>query len=132
MPKAKIISVLALAVLIIAVAAIFIVYHDRDKGPVVAEGLPEYAIKGETDLDGNFFISFVYSKNLIMLDGKGNVVWSMHKDPGPDGVQAGCWDFKKHVVDGKTYYSYHDQISSYDKYGIEGYAPGDRDIMDSE
>ena len=122
-----VISLLTVAVMVAAVG-----YGSGDREPVIAEGLPEYTINGETDLEGNFFISFVYSKNLIMLDGKGNIVWSMHKDPGADGVQAGCWDFKKHIVDGKTYYSYHDQNSSYDKYGIEGYAPGDRVIMNSE
>ena len=111
---------------------VMIGYGDHDSDPVVAEGLPNYTINGETDLQGNFFISFVYSKNLIMLDGNGDVVWSMHRDPGPDGVQAGCWDFKKHAVNGRTYYSYHDQDSSYDKYGIEGYAPGDRVILDSK
>ena len=41
--------------------------------PDYTKDLPEYTIKGETDLDGNFYISFVYSKNIIMLDGKGNV-----------------------------------------------------------
>ena len=94
-------------------------------------GLPEYTIDGETDLGGNFYISFVYSKNIIMLDGKGDVVWSKHEAADDTGVHAGFWDFKKHVVDGKTYYSYHDQNTSGDKYGLEGYAPGERVILDS-
>lgn len=95
------------------------------------KGLPEYTIDGETDLDGNFYISFVYSKNIIMLDGKGNVVWSKHEDPDGSGIPAGFWDFKKHVVNGTTYYSYHDQNTSGDKYGLEGFAPGERVIMNS-
>ena len=133
MGKVTLFSVLTVASLLTVTAMIAVIgYDDGEREPVIAKGLPNYTITGETDLEGNFFISFVYSKNLIMLDGKGNIVWSMHKDPGPDGVQAGCWDFKKHVVDGKTFYSYHDQNSSYDKYGIEGYAPGDRVIMNSE
>ena len=53
------------------------------------KGLPEYTIDGETDLDGNFYISFVYSKNIIMLDGKGNVVWSKHENPDSSGIPAG-------------------------------------------
>ena len=44
-------------------------------GDAVAEGLPKINIEGETDLKGNFFLSFVYSRNLIMLDGKGNIVY---------------------------------------------------------
>ena len=96
-----------------------------------AEDLPRFTVEGETDLPGNIYISFVYTKNIIMLDGKGNVVWSKHEDL-KDGVEAGYWDFKKHTIDGKVYYSYHDQDTQYDKFGLPGYAPGQRVIMDSE
>ncbi len=98
--------------------------------PVVAEGLPAYTVTGETDLPGNFFISFVYSRNIIMLDGKGEVVWSKHEDQPWEGKNTGWWDFKKHEIDGRTYYSYHDQIGTYDNYGFAGYAPGERVILD--
>ena len=99
MGKLSVYSVLTVISLTAIVTMVVLVSSDLGKNePVIAEGLPNYTINGVTDLEGNFFISFVYSKNLIMLDGKGNIVWSMHKDPGPDGVQAGCWDFKKHVV----------------------------------
>ena len=94
-------------------------------------GLPEYTIDGETDLQGNFYISFVYSKNIMMLDGKGQLVWYKHEAPDGSGVNAGFWDFKKHMINGETYYSYHDQNTSGDKYGLEGYAPGERVILDS-
>ncbi len=97
---------------------------------VVAEGLPGYTVNGETDLGGNFFLSFVYSRNIMMLDGKGNVVWSKHEDQPSEDAHTGWWDFKKHVVNGKTYYSYHDQNAQYDNYGFQGYAPGERVIMD--
>lgn len=97
---------------------------------VVAEGLPGYKVKGETDLKGNFFLSFVYTRNIIMLDGKGNVVWSKHEEQPSEDAHTGLWDFKKHVVNGKTYYSYHDQNAKYDNYGFKGYAPGERVIMD--
>ena len=121
------------AVMLLTVASVIIVAAatDKDEGTDTT-GLPGYTVSGETELEGNFFISFVYSKNLIMLDGKGNLVWYKHADPDPEGTYSGCWDFKKHIVDGKTYYSYHDQNIKYDKYGIEGYAPGDRVIMDSD
>ena len=69
---------------------------------VVADGLAKIKVEGETDLPGNFFLSFVYSRNLIMLDGKGNIVWSKHEDQPKDGVNTGWWDFKKHDVDGTT------------------------------
>lgn len=95
-----------------------------------APGLCEYEVIGETDLPGQFFLSFVYSRNLILLDGKGNLVWSKHEDPVADGTPTGFWDFKKHVIDGKTYYSYHDQTGEYDNWGMEGFAPGERVILD--
>ncbi len=54
----------------------------------------------------------------------------MRKVPPSASARTGWWDFKKHVVDGKTYYSYHDQTGAYDDYGLEGYAPGERVILD--
>ena len=119
----KILAVACVAAFVAMSFAILNTEHDYTKG------LPEYTVEGETDLDGNFYISFVYSKNIIMLDGKGNVVWSKHEDPDSTGVHAGFWDFKKHVIDGRTYYSYHDQNTSGDKYGLEGFAPGERVIL---
>lgn len=99
-------------------------------GTGAVEGLPAYTVEGSTDLPGNFFISFVYTKNLIMMDGKGNVVWSKHEDQPDKDTHTGWWDFKKHVIDGRTYYSYHDQNADCDNYGFAGFAPGDRVIMD--
>ena len=98
--------------------------------PVVAKGLPAIHVEGSTDLPGNFYLSWVYSRDIAMLDGKGNVVWSKHEDQPAEGLTTGWWDFKKHVVDGKTYYSYHDQTGAYDSYGLTGYAPGERVILD--
>ena len=90
----------------------------------------EIIVNGETDLLGHFFLSFPMSRNLIMLDGKGNVVWEKY-DPFLSPEQPGAlWDFKQHVVDGETYYSYHDQTGTYDNYGLTGYGPGERVILD--
>ena len=100
------------------------------KAPVVADGLAKIAVEGATDLPGNFYLSFVFSRNLIMLDGKGNIVWSKHEEQPKEGANTGWWDFKKHVVNGRTYYSYHDQTGAYDNYGLTGYAPGERVILD--
>ena len=99
-------TVTALAVATIAIvlfaSIVTAMYREDPKNePVIAEGLPAFTINGETDLPGNIFVSFVFTKNLIMFDGKGNIVWSMHKDLDP-GVAGGTWDFKKHVIDGKT------------------------------
>lgn len=99
---------------------------------VIADGLVEFDVEGETDLPGYFFLSFVYSRNLVVLDGKGNIVWSKHEDQPAEGVNTGFWDFKKHDVDGTTYYSYHDQNYEFDNYGLIGYAPGERVILDED
>ena len=98
--------------------------------PVIADGLCKINVTGETNLPGNFFLSFVFSRNLIMLDGKGNIVWSKHEEQPYEGATTGFWDFKKHIIDGKTYYSYHDQTGKFDDYGLTGYAPGERVILD--
>ncbi len=97
-----------------------------------AEGIPGYKISGETDLPGNFFLSFVYTRNLIMLDGKGKLIWSKHEEQPSEGMHTGFWDFKKHKIGNKTYYSYHDQTGTYDGYGLEGFAPGERVILDDK
>ena len=99
---------------------------------VVADGLAKIEVEGETDLPGNFFLSFVYSRNLIMLDGKGNIVWSKHEEQPTEDATTGFWDFKKHDVDGTTYYSYHDQNYKFDNYDLLGYAPGERVILDED
>ena len=89
-------------------------------------------VQGETNLPGNFYLSFVYSRNLVLLDGKGKVVWSKHEEQPQEGRNTGWWDFKKHKVNGKTYYSYHDETGKDDNYGMQGYAPGERVILDDK
>ena len=95
-------SVTKILAVVCAAAFVAMAYATVANSPDYTKDLPEYTISGETDLDGNFYISFVYSKNIIMLDGKGNVVWSKHEEPDDTGVHAGFWDFKKHVVNATT------------------------------
>jgi len=100
--------------------------------PVIADGLPGFTVEGETDLSGNFYLSFPYTRDLIMLDGKGNIVWSKHEDISAPSGLGSFWDFKKHEVDGEIYYSYHDETGTYDNYGLMGYSPGERVILDKD
>ena len=130
MGLSKLLPVLACAM--IASCAIVVAVNGDLSDDSERDRLPKFTIEGETDLEGNFFISFVYTSNIMMLDGKGNVVWYKHEDEPMDGVKCGMWDFKKHVIDGKVYYSYHDQDGKNDKYGLPGYAPGERVILDSD
>ncbi len=124
----KHVIIAAVAAAAVLAVLIFAMAHDRQDP---AADLPGFEITGSTDLDGNIFVSFVYTKNIIMFDGKGNIVWSKHEDV-PDGIHAGYWDFKKHVIGGEIYYSYHDQNIYADHYGLPGYAPGERVILDSD
>ena len=122
-----IIIVLLAAVAVMAAAAV--IYHDATVPDAEnGTGLPEYTISGSADFDGNIYVSFVYSKNIMMLDKDGNVVWYKHEDTGD--FPAGFWDFKKHVIGDTVYYSYHDQDITCDKFGLPGFAPGDRVILD--
>ena len=121
-------AIIIVIVAVAIIAAVIFAMHQDSHDP--KDDLPEFKITGSTDLDGNIFVSFVYTKNIIMFDGKGDIVWYKHEDL-PDGAHAGYWDFKKHVIDGKVYYSYHDQNINADHYGLPGYAPGERVILDS-
>jgi hypothetical protein len=96
----------------------------------VEPDMPGIQVEGETDLPGCFYLSFVFSRNLILMDGKGNIVWSKHEEQPEGCFGTGLWDFKKHEFDGEIFYSYHDQTGAYDDYGLLGFAPGERVIMD--
>lgn len=100
--------------------------------PAMTEERVEFTVEGETNLPGNFFLSFPFSRNLIMLDGKGEIVWSKHEKFVSEDQPGSLWDFKKHNVNGETYYSYHDHTGTYDNYGLTGYGPGERVIMDKD
>ena len=60
----------------------------RDDSFQVPDGLPIHHIEGSTDLPGNFYISFVYTQNIMMLDRKGDIVWAKHTDHKDDGVKT--------------------------------------------
>ena len=98
--------------------------------PVVDQGLAGITVEGETELPGNFYLSFPFSRDLIMLDGKGDIVWSKHEDITAESGLGSFWDFKKHEVGEDVYYSYHDETGTYDNYGLLGYSPGERVILD--
>ncbi len=100
--------------------------------PGMIDEKAEVIVTGETDLPGRFFLSFPFSRNLIVLDGRGRVVWSKYEPYASPDQPGAFWDFKQHVVDGETYYSYHDQTGTYDNYGLTGYGPGERVILDKD
>ena len=126
----KLVWIFMLLLLTFSMTGCTIFNIEQKKEPVIAEGLPKFTVEGETNLPGNFYLSFMNDRSIIMLDGKGNIVWSKHEAQPAEGAKTGWWDFKKTVCNGVTYYSYHDQIGTYNNYGIQGYAPGERVILD--
>lgn len=100
--------------------------------PYVTEGLPKYKVEGESGLTGSFYLSFVHDCSIIMLGSNGKFINAMHEDrpaPSPETPPVGWWDFKRTDCGSETYYSYHDQTGEYENYGLEGYAPGERVIL---
>ena len=100
--------------------------------PGMIDEKAEIIVTGETDLPGRFFLSFPFSRNLIVLDGKGNIVWDKYEPFESPDQPGSFWDFKQHVVDDEVYYSYHDNTGTYDNYGLTGYGPGERVILDKD
>ena len=128
----KTLSKLACGILTVLLAMIPLDALAEVPGPIpgMIDEKAEIIVEGETDLPGCFYLSFPFSRNLIVLDGRGNVVWQKY-EPFASADQPGSWwDFKKHVVEGRTYYSYHDNTGTYDNYGLTGYGPGERVILD--
>lgn len=128
----KPLSRLACGILTVLLAMIPLDALAEVPGPIpgMIDEKAEIIVEGETDLPGCFYLSFPFSRNLIVLDGRGNVVWQKY-EPFASADQPGSWwDFKKHVVEGRNYYSYHDNTGTYDNYGLTGYGPGERVILD--
>lgn len=109
------------------------------------ERIPSLTVAGDSGLPGNFYLSFISVPAVIQLDGRGNVVWadelSAKTEPIRDSYPIsddrefpdarGWWDFKKIIgIDGKVYYSYHESVKNADNYGVSGYHPGKRVILD--
>ena len=125
-------KILSLILTMVLIAGVFCACtaNESESEAVAAEGLSKFTVEGETDLPGNFYISFPSERDLIMLDGKGNIVWSKHEDITAESGLGSFWDFKKHEIDGEVYYSYHDETGTYDNYNLIGFSPGERVILD--
>ena len=105
---------------------------DGNDGTMTLMQCPGLAIAGSTDLPGDFCLSFFGSRDLVMLSATGGVAWTKHEEQPADSKQAvtGFWDFKRHIVGGEVYYSYHDNTGTYDSFGLDGFAPGERVVLD--
>jgi short-subunit dehydrogenase len=93
---------------------------------------PTYTKKGKGQIPGDFYLSFIYQPLIMKVDNDGKLLYYRFEPTGYNGTfqELGCWDFKKHVLDGKTYYSYHAPDHKFADKAVTGYDPGMRILMD--
>ena len=93
---------------------------------------PKYIASGTAQIPGDFYLSFIYQPLIVKVDNGGHLLYYRFEPTDYNGTfkELGCWDFKKHVFDGKTYYSYHAPDWKYGENATTGYVPGMRILMD--
>lgn len=93
---------------------------------------PKYIVSGTAQIPGDFYLSFIYQPLIMKVDNGGHLLYYRFEPTDYNGTfkELGCWDFKKHVFDGKTYYSYHAPDWKYGENATTGYVPGMRILMD--
>ena len=94
---------------------------------------PKYIKSGTSaEIPGDFYLSFIYQPLIMKVDNSGSLLYYRFEPTDYNGTfkELGCWDFKKHVFDGKTYYSYHAPDWKYGENATTGYVPGMRILMD--
>ncbi len=94
---------------------------------------PKYIKSGTSaQIPGDFYLSFIYQPLIMKVDNGGNLLYYRFEPTDYNGTfkELGCWDFKKHVFDGKIYYSYHAPDWKYGENATTGYVPGMRILMD--
>ena len=97
--------------------------------------VPDIVAAGTATSPGDFYLSYVYRRLIQKVDAAGNLLF-YRMDPMMldlvDGLPRsnGWWDFKKHVADGATYYSYHAPDPTQAEKAFNGYNPGKRVLLD--
>ena len=95
-------------------------------------GIPDIEARGRALIPGDFYLSFIYQRLIMKYDNEGRILYYRY-DPTPLAgtfSETGYWDFKKHVFDGKTYYSYHAPDPAFADRAFTGYDPGMRVLLD--
>lgn len=97
--------------------------------------IPALTTSGKSPYKGDYYLSFTGNRLIIKIDQMGNIVyyrcvWSAygHNFEEPPGY----WDFKKHTIGDKIYYSFHERDVNYIKLQTNGYSPGAQVIMDEQ
>ena len=95
-------------------------------------GIPKVASKGQGVTPGDFYLSFIWQQLIMKYDNNGRLLFYRYTPTKAAGTpdECGCWDFKKHTFDGKTYYSFHAPDPAFHDRAFSGYDPGMRVLMD--
>ena len=95
-------------------------------------GIPPITSSGQAQIPGHFYLSFIWRPLIMKYDNDGQVVYYRYQPTDKAGTpeELGYWDFKKHVFNGKTYYSYHAPDPAFADHAFTGYCPGMRILMD--
>ena len=95
-------------------------------------GIPPVVAQGKGEIPGHFYLSFIWRPLIMKYNNDGEVVYFRYQPTDKAGTpeELGYWDFKKHVFDGKTYYSYHAPDPKFADCAFTGYDPGMRILMD--
>lgn len=97
--------------------------------------IPALTTSGKSPYEGDYYLSFTGNRVIIKIDQTGEIVyyrcaWSvsdmLFEEP------PGFWDFKKHTIGSKVYYSFHERDVNYIKLQANGYSPGAQVIMDEQ
>lgn len=97
--------------------------------------IPALTTSGKSPYEGHYYLSFTGNRLIIKVDETGEIVYyrCVWGDYGPNFAEPpGYWDFKKHTIDEKVYYSFHERDVNYIKLQANGYSPGTQVIMDEQ
>ena len=94
--------------------------------------VPDAIVAGTASSPGDFYLSYVYLRLIQKCDNAGNLLYFRYEPRVVRGGDdsSGWWDFKKHTLDGRTYYSYHAQDTAFADRIFLGYDPGKRMLLD--
>jgi hypothetical protein len=96
-------------------------------------GIPPVVAEGKAEIDGDFYLSFIFRRLIQKYDNEGRMLFYRFDPSEKDGTmdETGYWDFKKHHLNGKTYYSYHAPDPAFADRAFTGYNPGMRVLLDA-
>ena len=94
--------------------------------------VPEFNVAGRATSPGDFYLSYVFLRLIQKFDNAGNLIFYRFEPRTVRGGDdsSGWWDFKKHIVDGQTCYSYHAPDTAFTDRSFLGYNPGKRVLLD--